>query len=94
MEYLYKKFAKYYDLCYSEKDYSKETGFLKFLIKKYKISGKKILEVGCGTGGHAIHLCREGFDVVGIDLNKEMLDVAKKKTKSIGFLQGDMRNLI
>jgi ubiquinone/menaquinone biosynthesis C-methylase UbiE len=92
MEYLYKKFAKYYDLCYSEKDYTKETNFLQNLIKKYKIKCKKILEVGCGTGGHAIHLKKKGFDIIGVDLNKEMLEVAKKKSKSIKFLQGDMRN--
>lgn len=92
MEYLYKKFAEYYDLCYSGKDYAKETNFLQNLIKKYKINGKKILDVGCGTGNHALLLKKKGFDVTGIDLNKEMLKVAKKKSKSIKFLQGDMRN--
>jgi ubiquinone/menaquinone biosynthesis C-methylase UbiE len=92
MEYLYQKFAKYYDLCYIDKDYNKETNFLQTLIKKHKIKGEKILEVGCGTGGHAVYLKRKNFDIVGIDLHKEMLEVAKKKSKSIKFLQGDMRD--
>lgn len=92
MDYLYKKFAKYYDLCYSEKDYGRETRFLEALIKKHKIKGKKILEVGCGTGNHAIHLVKKGFDITGVDLNKEMLAVARKKSRSIKFVQGDMRS--
>ena len=91
MDYLYKKFAKYYDLCYSEKNYDKETKFLQFLIKKNKIKGKKILEVGCGTGGHALFLKKKGFEIIGVDLNQEMLDVAKTKTNKIKFYQGDMR---
>lgn len=91
MEFLYKKFAKYYDLIYSVKDYTKETKFLISLIRKYRLKGKKVLEVGCGTGGHAIFLKKKGFDIVGVDLNKEMLTVARKKSKSIKFYQGDMR---
>jgi SAM-dependent methyltransferase len=31
------------------------------------------------------------FDILGVDLNTEMLNVAKKKSKSVKFLQGDMR---
>ncbi len=92
MKLLYKKFAKYYDLIYKDKKYNKETKFILGLIKKNKIKGKNLLEIGCGTGGHAIILKKEGFNIVGIDLSKEMLDVAKKKTKSIKFIQGDMRN--
>jgi ubiquinone/menaquinone biosynthesis C-methylase UbiE len=92
MDYLYKKFAKYYDLCYSGKDYVKETKFLEALIKKHKIKGKKILEVGSGTGNHAVCLEKKGFDIIGVDLNEEMLAVARKKSKKIKFVQGDMRS--
>lgn len=91
MDYLYKKFAKYYDLIYSGKDYNKETKFLEFLIKKYKINGKSILEVGCGTGNHTILLKKQGFNIIGIDLNKEMLTIAKRKIKSANFIEGDMK---
>lgn len=91
MDYLYKKFADYYDLIYSFKDYTKETKFLLQLVKKYKIKNKKILEIGCGTGEHAVYLKKKGFDIVGVDLNREMLKVARRKSKSIKFLQGDMR---
>ena len=91
MDYLYKKFAKYYDLCYSDKDYGKETVFLETLIKKNNIKGKSVLEVGCGTGNHAIYLEKRGFKITGVDLNREMLSVARIKSKKSKFLQGDMR---
>ena len=91
MRYLYKRFAKYYDLIYSEKDYDKEIRFVERLAKKHRIKGKDVLDVACGTGNHAVLLKKKGFSVIGIDLNKEMLAVARKKTKSIRFLQGDMR---
>ncbi len=91
MKFLYKRFAKYYDLIYAGKSYAEETRFLSGLIKKHKIRGKDLLEIGCGTGNHAISLKSKGFKITGIDLNKEMLAVARKKTKSITFRQGDMR---
>jgi len=92
MECLYKKFAKYYDLCYSDKDYSKETESIKKQLKKNNIKGKKVLDVGCGTGTHDFLLKKQGFEITGIDLNKEMLEIARKKSKSIKFLQGDMKD--
>jgi SAM-dependent methyltransferase len=38
-----------------------------------------ILELGCGTGRIAIPLAKEGFNVTGLDLSNEMLDVFKQK---------------
>ena len=90
MEYLYKKFARYYDLCYHDKDYSKETRFVQDLIRKHGIKGRSVLEVGIGTGGHAVYLENRGYDVFGIDLHKEMLAVARKK--GLKVKQGDMRD--
>ncbi len=42
-------------------------------------SSKLVLEAGVGTGRFATWLARKGFDVVGIDLSKEMLKKAKEK---------------
>jgi len=91
MKCLYKKYAKYYDLIYAKKNYAKETKFLEQLIKKHKITGKDILEVGCGTGSHAMFLKKKGFKVTGIDLGKEMIAVAKKKDPSGDWRVGNMQ---
>lgn len=57
----------------------------------------KILDVGCGTGRHAIELSRRGYQVTGIDLSESQLARAREKAREqhlkIDFLQHDARNL-
>ena len=73
MEYI--EFAKYYDLFYQNKNYKKEVEFLEKLIDK----DSKVLDIGCGTGMHASILEEDGYEIDGLDLNEEMLDIAKKR---------------
>ncbi len=58
---------------------------------------KKILDIGCGTGRHAIELTKRGYQVTGIDLSEGQLkrarEKAEKESLSIPFLQQDARNL-
>jgi len=89
---MYKKLAKYYDLIYHWKDYEKEADSIKNLIKKYKKSdGNQLLDVGCGTGKH-LECFIDAFSCTGIDINNEMVGVAKTKFKNAIFEQGDMIN--
>ncbi len=57
----------------------------------------KILDVGCGTGRHAIELSRRGYTVTGIDLSESQLAKAMEKAKEndlkIDFQKQDARNL-
>ena len=92
MENIYKKIAKYYDLCNEEKDYSKEANFIKFLIDKNNISGKKILDVGCGTCQHGVLLEKMGYKFYGVDLHEEMLEIAQKKSKNFKLFKGEIIN--
>jgi len=68
-------------------------------IEKELVCNKslKILDVGCGTGRHAIELTKRGYHVTGIDLSKSQLARAKEKAKASGleidFQQQDARNL-
>lgn len=79
----YKEFAKYYDKFYKNKNYAKETEFLKNFINQ----NDKIIDIGCGTGIHAFLLQQNGFKVDGLDLNKEMLEIAKTRIHSNLYLQ-------
>ena len=57
----------------------------------------KILDVGCGTGRHAIELTKRGYHVTGIDLSESQLKRAREKAKAdkltIDFQCQDARNL-
>lgn len=48
-----------------------------------EVKGKKILDVGCGTGIYAIELAKLGAEVVGIDNSEEILNFAKEKLEKI-----------
>ncbi len=58
---------------------------------------KRILDVGCGTGRHAIELARRGYTVVGVDLSATQLDRAREKAATAGvtieFNQQDARTI-
>ena len=89
---MYKEYAKIYDLIYSDKDYKKEARKVINLVKKYKKSdGKELLEVACGTGKH-LEYFRKNFHVTGLDINAQMLKIAKKRLHNISLIRGDMIN--
>jgi len=41
--------------------------------------GQRALEVGCGTGHWSEYFSNRGFEVTGVDVSKEMIEVAKNK---------------
>ncbi len=91
---MFSKSANYYDEIYNSlgKDYLKEANKTHKLIQKYiKSGGKSLLDVGCGTGHHAGLLC-EYYQVEGLDLDQNILSVARKKYPKIPFHKGDMTN--
>jgi len=45
---------------------------------------KRILDIACGTGRHAIELTRRGYRVVGFDLSEGQLRVAREKAAAAG----------
>jgi ubiquinone/menaquinone biosynthesis C-methylase UbiE len=86
---------KYYDEIYNSmgKNYAAEADRIHELIQEYKQSdGMTLLDVACGTGTHMRVLC-DRYDVTGVDINSEMLKVARKKNPGLRFLQGDMRDI-
>lgn len=56
-----------------------------------------VLDLGCGTGTLTELLYRKGFDMIGVDVSEEMLEVAMEKRAESGseilYLQQDMRDL-
>ena len=80
-----KPYVDYYDVRAesSIRNVGKELEFFKFVFDSFaKTPVGKILDVGCGTGRHCIPLMQEGYEVTGLDLSQNMLDVFKKKSEA------------
>ncbi len=94
-ESLFENYAKKYD----EEPYvhgtAGECDFIEQEINRDK--SLKILDIGCGTGRHAIELTKRGYNVTGIDLSESQLKRAREKAKEQGvkidFEKQDARNL-
>jgi SAM-dependent methyltransferase len=76
-------YARYYDLLYRDKDYAGEARFVAGRIRARCPGARRILELGCGTGAHAVFLAREGFDVLGVDMSAGMLAAAEKRREAL-----------
>ena len=65
-------------------------------VKDYFDPRRKILDMACGNGRHSVQLAKEGFNVVGIDYSKKLIEEARetavKNGLDIEFIKGDMRN--
>jgi SAM-dependent methyltransferase len=69
----------------------------KFLSKRRSLLGKKALELACGGGILSFVLDDLGLEIVGVDIQEEMIKrataFAMKKRSNAKFLVGDVKNL-
>lgn len=77
----FKDLAVYYDVTHQWRDYAREVLFISETSKRLNFNGVKVLDIACGTGEHSWRLASEGFLVTGIDRSKEMLTIAKNKSR-------------
>ncbi len=58
---------------------------------------ERVLDLACGTGRHALELARRGFSVVGVDIARDLLDIAEsdaaERSLEASFLEADLREL-
>ena len=94
-ESLFENYAKKYDQECFVQGTAGECDFIEQELQHNK--SLRILDIGCGTGRHAIELTTRGYNVVGIDLSKSQLERAREKASAenltIVFEQHDARNL-
>jgi SAM-dependent methyltransferase len=89
MRRVFSRSARLYDAVYSSiRDYPREAAELDRLIQERRPGARTLLDVACGTGAHLEHLT--GYEVEGLDLDPEMLAVARERLPNVRFHQGDM----
>lgn len=61
--------------------------FFKFLKKEqnFVLENKNILDLGCGTGRNSNYLAELGNNVIGIEISKNALEIAKKRAKKLNI---------
>lgn len=99
MKQWYEEFFENYAESYDKQEFTRGTkGEVDFIEQEINFDKtKRILDIGCGTGRHAIELAGRGYDVTGIDLSaaqiKRAIEKAKKEDLHINFIIADARNL-
>jgi SAM-dependent methyltransferase len=94
-ETLFANYARQYD----EEVYTQGTqGEVDFLEQELEQDrSRAVLDIGCGTGRHAIELAARGYQVTGVDLSAAQLARAREKAHeagvSVDFRQADAREL-
>jgi SAM-dependent methyltransferase len=90
--------AELYDLFYSDKPYAAEATFVHEVLQQCSLgSTKRLLDIACGTGNHAIELEKCGYEVTATDISDDMLACARAKVRKLSsqvrFERQDMREL-
>ncbi len=90
-ESVFNAYSKYYDLLYLDKDYVGEAKYVEKQLINNGIDKGDILEFGSGTGKHGRLLAEKGYNVHGIELSQEMIDLADTNER-FTCQQGDICN--
>ncbi|MBO5315523.1 MAG: class I SAM-dependent methyltransferase [Clostridia bacterium] len=93
---IYDLLAPFYDAINADISYSDWADFIeKIFNKECKSRPELVLDLGCGTGKMTLELASRGYDMTGIDISPEMLDIAREQAEIGGYdilwLSQDMR---
>jgi SAM-dependent methyltransferase len=83
---IYDLIAPIYDEINKEIDYSAWADFIESAVKANSPSRPElVLDLGCGTGSMTIELAKRGYDMTGVDLSVDMLDIARERAYEAGL---------
>lgn len=94
---IYANFADIYDGFGSEEFCLSMTTHVMENLEKYNLPrGAEIVDIACGTGVITTELAKQGFQMLGLDLSKDMLRHAQQRAAREGlpirFVRADMRS--
>ena len=90
---MYDEFANIYDRLQNI-DYTSFVDYYEKIFESYSLKPELVLDLACGTGNVTIPLAERGYDMIGVDMSEEMLNIAadkaREKNLDILFLNQDM----
>jgi SAM-dependent methyltransferase len=86
---VYTKSAAYYDQLYHFMDHAGLAARVRERVLERVPTARTLLDVGCGTGQHLRHLSST-FEVEGVDLNPDLLRIARERCPGMPLHEGDM----
>jgi SAM-dependent methyltransferase len=93
-EQAYEAIAPVYDDFTAHHDYELWLGNLLPKLRRHGLRGRRLLDVGCGTGKSFLPMLERGWDVTACDISPAMLELARAKAGSTAQLAvADMREL-
>ncbi len=83
---MYETFARVYDTFMDEVPYDEWAEYLIRELKRHGIKDGLVLDLGCGTGQITKRLALAGYDMIGVDLSADMLQIAQERKGSCDIL--------
>ncbi len=90
---MYETFARVYDTFMDEVPYDDWASCLICALKENGIDDGLVLDLGCGTGQMTRRFAEAGYDMIGVDLSPDMLQIAQEGSRGydILYLMQDVR---
>jgi SAM-dependent methyltransferase len=89
----YDSLALDYDLLTQDYRHDLWLDRLESLAVQYGLRGRRLLDLGCGTGKSFLPLLKRGYSVTACDLSPAMLEIARRKAPSAELHEADLREL-
>jgi SAM-dependent methyltransferase len=91
-------YANQYDAMYGDKDYVAECNLVAAAAREHGVALDRVLDIGCGTGGHSLEWAGRGVRCVGVDMSSAMIAIAEEKSRLLPdptrpeWIVGDAQN--
>jgi SAM-dependent methyltransferase len=90
----YARLAGHYDVFTAHHRHDVWLARLEALALRHGLSGRRVLDVACGTGKSLLPMVRRGYRVTGCDISAEMLAWARRcAPEDVPLVEADMRDL-
>lgn len=83
----YNEFAYIYDkLMHSDVNYEHWADYIENLFDFYGVNPELVCDLACGTGNITVPMAKRGYNMTGVDISEDMLNVAREKSEGEDIL--------